>query len=288
MRTNTKIENTNANTNETKKNTYIDDQENLRDILQKVASGTLSINEAETLIRKDALISVEDFLAFDQYRENRRGIPEVVFSESKSIPILIKIIEQVVPKKKLVFFTRLTNEQREALKKFFSINNKNFDYEIDDQANTCIVRTKDYPKLELVYGPVVILTAGTSDIPVAREAQITLELMGVKTLTTFDVGIAGLHRLIEPLKKFLAQKPVCIIVCAGMEGALPSVVAGLVDVPIIGVPVKTGYGYGGQGQGALMTMLQSCSPGLAVVNIDAGFSAGAIAALIAKRIKLAQ
>ena len=260
-------------------------EDSLHEILQKVASQRLSIEEAEVLIRKDALISVEDIVAFDQYRENRRGIPEVVFSESKSISMLIKIIEQVIPKKKLVLFTRLTKEQIQALKNFFPLNNEKFDSDIDELAGTCIVSVKNYPKLELTYGPVVILTAGTSDIPVAKEAQITLELMGVKTLITYDVGIAGLHRLIEPLKKFLAQKPVCIIVCAGMEGALPSVVAGLVDVPIIGVPVKTGYGFGGQGQGALMTMLQSCSPGIAVVNVDAGFSAGAFAALIAKRVK---
>ena len=130
-----------------------------------------------------------------------------------------------------------------------------------------------------------ILTAGSSDIPIAEEAAAIARLMGVKVISFHDVGVDGVHRLFEPLKKLKEERVKCIIVVAGMEGALPTVVSGLVDVPIIGVPTSIGYGYGGKGEAALMTMLQSCSPGLVVVNIDNGINAGATAALIAKQSK---
>jgi hypothetical protein len=129
-----------------------------------------------------------------------------------------------------------------------------------------------------------VLAAGTSDIPTAEEARVTAEVMGCAVLARYDVGIAGIHRLLEPLREIVSIEVSAIVVVAGMEGALPSVVRGLVSVPVIGVPTSTGYGYGGHGQGALMTMLQSCAPGLTVVNIDNGFGAGATAALIANTV----
>ena len=256
----------------------------IRDILTELRKQNLSISEAESLISNNSLLSVDDFLIFDTFREGRSGIPEVIFSESKSNKMLTKIIENVTPKKRVILFTRLTDSHLELFKNFF-LNNRNFNSLIDNDGRTAVVSMLDYEFPEQKSGPVVILTAGSSDIPIAKEAQLTLNLMGIKTLTSYDVGIAGLHRLIKPLLMFLEQQPVCIIVCAGMEGALPSVVAGLVDIPVIGVPVSVGYGYGGKGVGALTSMLQSCSPGLSVVNIDAGFNAGAMAALIVKRIE---
>ncbi|OLS19396.1 MAG: N5-carboxyaminoimidazole ribonucleotide mutase [Candidatus Heimdallarchaeota archaeon LC_3] len=256
----------------------------IRNILTRLTNGNLSISEAESLISNNSLLSVDDFLLFDTFREGRSGIPEVIFSESKSNNMLIKIIENVTPKRNVVLFTRLTDDHLELFNTYFS-KKKNFHSNIDYDGRTAVISLLNYKFPEQKLGPVVILTAGSSDIPIAKEAQLTLNLMGIKTLTSYDVGIAGLHRLINPLKIFLEQNPVCIIVCAGMEGALPSVVAGLVDVPVIGVPVSIGYGYGGKGIGALTSMLQSCSPGLSVVNIDAGFNAGAMAALIAKRIE---
>jgi len=132
-------------------------------------------------------------------------------------------------------------------------------------------------------GIVGILSAGTSDIPVASEAGIIAAEMGATVLEAWDVGVAGLHRLVEPLERFAANRVDVIIVAAGMDGALPSVVAGLVDVPVIGLPTSIGYGLGAGGVGALTTMLQSCAPGLAVVNIDNGIGAGSTAALIANR-----
>jgi hypothetical protein len=133
-----------------------------------------------------------------------------------------------------------------------------------------------------------VLAAGTSDIPAAEEAKVTAEVMGCQVLAYYDVGIAGIHRLMEPLRETLVQDVSAIVVVAGMEGALPSVVRGLVPVPVIGVPTSTGYGYGGKGEAALMTMLQSCAPGLTVVNIDNGFGAGATAALIANGVAQAK
>ena len=128
-----------------------------------------------------------------------------------------------------------------------------------------------------------MITAGTSDIPYAREVEAIAKVVGVESLSFFDVGVAGIHRLIAPLKQILEKDVDVIVVLAGMEGALPTVIASLVDIPVIGVPIPTGYGYGGEGITALSSMLQSCAPGLAVVNIGNGLGAGAIAALIARR-----
>ena len=259
-------------------------QNGLRPILEKIKNGELSLDQAENLIRADSLINVGDLVSFDSFRESRSGIPEVVFSESKPIKIILEIIENVVPKKRVVLFTRLTSDQLAELKSNQKIQDE-FQVRIDLIGRLAVVSALDYELPSPLLGPVGILTAGTSDIVIAKEAMAILELMGVRVLEAHDLGIAGLHRLISPLDRILSQDPVCIIVLAGMEGALPSVVAGLVDVPVIGVPISTGYGFGGKGVGALTSMLQSCAPGLAVVNIDGGFPAGAIAGLFAKVVK---
>jgi hypothetical protein len=128
-----------------------------------------------------------------------------------------------------------------------------------------------------------VLAAGTADIPVAEEAAVAAEVMGCEVLKAYDVGIAGIHRLFEPLRKMIERGVSALVVVAGMEGALPSVTSSLVDVPVIGVPTSIGYGVGAEGIGALVTMLQTCSPKLAVVNIDNGFGAGIFAALIARQ-----
>ncbi len=128
-----------------------------------------------------------------------------------------------------------------------------------------------------------LITAGTSDIPVAEEAALVIVHMGCEVERGYDTGVAGVHRLLEPLTRMVEKGADVLVVAAGMEGALPSVVAGLVDIPVIGVPTSTGYGMGGDGTGALYSILQSCSPGLVAVNIDNGVGAGAAAALIARR-----
>jgi hypothetical protein len=160
---------------------------------------------------------------------------------------------------------------------------KRFRVAHNSAGRTVVVRRHDFAA-KASGGHVAVLAAGTADIPVAEEARVTAEVMGCEVLRFYDVGIAGIHRLAEPLRKIHKSDVACVVVVAGMEGALPSVVRGLVAVPVIGVPVSTGYGYGGRGEAALMTMLQSCSPGLTVVNIDNGFGAGATAALIANRV----
>jgi NCAIR mutase (PurE)-related protein len=136
-------------------------------------------------------------------------------------------------------------------------------------------------------GRVGVLSAGTSDVPMAEEAALIAEEMGCQVTRIYDVGVAGLHRLLEPLRDLLASGVDVLIVAAGMDGALPSVVAGLVPVPVIGLPTSVGYGMGGNGVAALLTMLQTCAPGLTVVNIDNGIGAGSTAALIANRVALA-
>jgi hypothetical protein len=137
-------------------------------------------------------------------------------------------------------------------------------------------------------GVIAVLAAGTSDLPVAEEARVTAETMGCRVLAFYDVGVAGIHRLVSPLEMIHKEEASAVVAVAGMEGALPTVVRGLVAVPVIGVPTSVGYGYGGKGEAALMTMLQSCAPGLTVVNIDNGFGAGATAALIANHVAAAK
>jgi NCAIR mutase (PurE)-related protein len=137
-------------------------------------------------------------------------------------------------------------------------------------------------------GRVGVLTAGTSDIPRAEEAEVIAREMGCQVVSAYDVGVAGLHRLAEPLRQFKERRVDVVVVAAGMDGALPSVVAGLVDVPVIGLPTSIGYGLGGRGVAALLSMLQTCAPGLTVVNIDNGIGAGATAALIANRVAAAR
>jgi hypothetical protein len=154
-------------------------------------------------------------------------------------------------------------------------------------AKSLVIRTGDKPGSK-AGGRVGILTAGTVDLPVAEEAAMIAQEMGCTTFLESDVGVAGIHRLVEPLGKMIQNDVDALIVVAGREGALPTVVAGLTDLPIIAVPASSGYGYGGQGQAALMAMLQACSLGLAVVNIDSGIAAGVVAAQIANRVARAR
>ncbi len=150
------------------------------------------------------------------------------------------------------------------------------------RAKIVVMKKKDY-SIRKTGGKIGLLTAGTSDIPVAEEAKVIAEEMGCTVFASYDLGVAGIHRVMQPLKELIAKNVDVIIVVAGREGALSSVVAGIVDVPVIAVPTSNSYGFGEKGLGALMAMLQSCSLGLAVVNIDGGIAAGAVATLIANR-----
>jgi NCAIR mutase (PurE)-related protein len=253
---------------------------NLREILKKVKDGELSINEAEKLLKLLAIQEIGEAAKLDEGRELRRSIPEIIYAESKQEKYLIQIVSQAIQRRDKVILSKLKPEIAESIKA--SLTEEALSIYYNEEAKIMVIK-----KLE-AYKPYVkrkigVVTAGTSDIPIALEAKITAEEMGCEVLTAFDVGIAGIHRLFKPLKNMIEQNVDAIIVVAGMEGALPSLVASLVDAPVIGVPTSIGYGVGERGLGALITMLQSCTLGLSVVNIDGGVAAGVFASLIAYR-----
>ncbi|MGY5876093.1 MAG: nickel pincer cofactor biosynthesis protein LarB [Candidatus Thorarchaeota archaeon] len=251
-----------------------------REILEALAEGKITVKEAEEKIKFMALAEVGNIGMIDLSRETRSGVPEVVFAESKSVHSLIKIVEVMITNKSVALLTRMNQHKLAAVEEAFG--NHVFESSGTEEHLTVLIHSKDWiesPK----EGKIAIMTAGTSDIAFACEAEAIARLMGVETLTFYDIGVAGMHRLIEPVKKVIEEGVDVLVVFAGMEGALPTVLASLSDIPVIGVPIPTGYGYGGEGETALASMLQSCAPGLAVVNIGNGLGAGAIACLIAKR-----
>jgi hypothetical protein len=215
----------------------------------------------------------------DVGRRRRTGIPEVVFAEEKESEDVARLLLALAREDGQALATRVKEDDARELQKILP---DGYEMEFKKRSRTIIVRRKGFspPKR----GKVGVLAAGTSDIPVAEEACVTLEMMQCETIKAYDVGIAGIHRIFDPIEEMMERCVDAIIVVAGMEGSLPSVVSGLVDVPVIGVPTSGGYGIGGNGISALLTMLQSCSPGLAVVNIDNGFGAGAFAGLVSRSI----
>jgi NCAIR mutase (PurE)-related protein len=240
----------------------------------------MSGKDQERELRRLIQIShVAEFARLDLYRDVRKGVPEVVFAPRKSDEQLEAIVKRFVEVRGLALVSRLEPARAEKLRAALDPALA-FDY--DASAGTLAVRTDEYQPPE-AEGCVGILTAGTADIPVAEEAALVIAHMGVRVERAYDVGVAGVHRLLEPLTRIIEAGAAALVVAAGMEGALPSVVAGLVDIPVIGLPTSTGYGLGGDGTAALYSILQSCSPGLVAVNIDNGVGAGAAAALIARQ-----
>mgnify|MGYP005837076369 CR=1 FL=1 len=252
----------------------------LRNILEKFSSGKISIEEAENLLRTNCILEIDDLVKFDIGRELRKGVPEVIYGRGKRPEDLVKIVTRVLSQKTYILITQANEEQIALLKKQTA---QNFKLEIFEKSGTIRI-SQEEELFQKIGGKMGIITAGTSDIPVAEEAKVIAESMGCEVFTSYDVGIAGLHRVFPPLRKMIEAEVDCIVVIAGMEGTLPSIVASLVNVPVIGVPTSTGYGLGEKGFGALITMLQSCVAGLCVVNIDNGFGAGATAALMANRV----
>jgi len=241
----------------------------LKDLLQKIKDGTIEIDEA---IQKLKLLPFEDigFASIDHHRHLRRGFPEVIYGRGKKVEEIITIIEKMVDKEENVLITRLTDNKATIIKKHFSSS----DYYPKSRILTIEVR----PIERRGKGKILVISAGTADIPVAEEAVITATFMGNDVETLFDVGVAGLHRLLQ--NKDTIMNASVIVVVAGMEGALPSIVGGLVDKPVIAVPTSTGYGASFRGLSALLGMLNSCAAGVTVVNIDNGFGAGYAASLI--------
>lgn len=231
----------------------------------------------------DNLFALTQIARTDAERAARTGIPEVILAERKSLDQSLAIAATLLEREGRAILSRVSPELLVALHARFPGQ-----VEPGQSGTTAVVRGSG-GTVTATDGRVGVLTAGTSDIPMAEEAALICHEVGCVVLTAYDVGVAGLHRLHEPLAAMLGEPPVdVLIVAAGMDGALPSVVAGLVDVPVIGLPTSVGYGLGGGGLAALMSMLQTCAPGLAVVNIDNGIGAGAMAARIASRVAAAR
>jgi NCAIR mutase (PurE)-related protein len=244
------------------------DSAKLRQLLEHVRSGAVSPDEAVSRLRH---MPFEDlgFAKIDHHRRVRSGMPEVIFSQGKSPTQVAKIFKQMAAQGGNVLATRATSEHFRAVKKLV----RKAEYRELARAVVLQQDQASYGK-----GTVVIISAGTSDIPVAEEALVTAEIMGNDVAHLYDVGVAGIHRLLAAREIF--DKARVIIVCAGMEGALPSVVGGLARVPVIAVPTSVGYGASFNGLAALLGMLNSCASNVSVVNIDNGFGAGYVASMI--------
>lgn len=244
-------------------------------VLERYKNGECSLDDAAREIEGLRIERVEDFACIDLGRAVRCGMPEVVLAEGKEPAHLAEIALRHAESAGRCIVTRVTPEQAGVLES--RCKGTGITLEHRELARIMVLSTGKAP--EKTGGTVAIITAGTSDIRVAEEAKIIAEEMGCTVKSAYDVGAAGIHRLFPALKPLLDAD--VFVVCAGREGTLPAVVAGLVDKPVLGVPVSTGYGYMGEGRAALASMLQSCSV-IAVVNIDAGFTAGAFAARIAQ------
>jgi len=253
---------------------------NIRKLLEDLVAKKISLEDAERLLQNLSLKRVSDFAALDAERERRSGIPEVVLADTKDTEQFIDIMNSIVSTHGVAMATRVDDEKQSKLEKEFS------EYTVEGFGRsghyTTLVYSEDWSPPE-TNGKIAVVTAGTSDIPFSIEVETIARVMGIEVLKFYDVGVAGIHRLVEPMEEIIKNDVDAVVVVAGMEGALPTVIASLLDIPVIGLPVPIGYGYGGNGETALASMLQSCAPGMAVVNIGNGLGAGSIACLIAKR-----
>jgi NCAIR mutase (PurE)-related protein len=241
----------------------------LKIMLQSVAGGSLSVDQALHHLKHLALEDI-GYAHIDHHRSLRKGFPEVIYGQSKTAEQIIGIMERMILQESVVLVTRTDPE------KAGSIINAFPEAIYHQDAGMVTLAKEEIPITGK--GMILVISAGTSDIPVAREAYLTAKFMGNPTESIFDVGVSGIHRLFQYQEKISAAS--VLIVVAGMEGALPSVVGGLVDRPVIGVPTSVGYGSSFGGLTALFSMLNSCSSNVAVVNIDNGFGAGYMASMI--------
>ena len=253
---------------------------NIEQIFQSLQDGKISPSKAKKLLSLYSIEKIGNIAQIDTGRRNRKGIPEIILAERKELLDLKKIIKKTLTKNNEVLISRIKQKDYTKILEFAKKNK----YKIKNGKNTTALLIYKN-KIKKLGGKVGIIAAGTSDISVGEEAKLVCESMNCDCVCSYDVGIAGLHRIFPVLKQFIESEVDVIIVVAGMEGALASIVSSIADVPVIGVPTSIGYGYGEKGVAALASMLQSCSLGLTVVNIDNGVGAGAAAANIANRIK---
>lgn len=239
-------------------------------ILEDVRDKKISVDEASAIIRTEPLANL-DYATIDLQRKNRQGVGEVIYGASKTSDQIIGIAKTMREKSDDgILITRLSKESADEIKAVF-LN----DFSYHEESKLGIIGNNKKPN---GIGKIVVVTGGTSDIPVAEEAAVTAEFLGNEVERIYDVGVAGIHRLLSKMDSLMSAS--VVIAIAGMEGALASVVGGLVDCPVIAVPTSVGYGSSFEGLSALLSMLNSCASGVSVVNIDNGFGAGFNASLI--------
>jgi NCAIR mutase (PurE)-related protein len=251
----------------------------LEKILAAVASGALSPAAAAGRLKSGEVRYLDEFAVLDLGRRARKGVPEIVYASGKTPEQVARICETLLASSERVLVSASSPEVTAEIRHHLP------DVPVRSTGRALVVGSGEPAPSG---GRVGAISAGTSDAPVLEEAVAVAGEMGVAVRSFQDVGVAGIHRLATPLEELRDFDPDCLIVAAGMEGALPSVVASLASVPVIGLPTSTGYGLGGDGTAAILGMLQSCSPGLSVVNVDNGVGAGVTAALVANRAALAR
>lgn len=241
----------------------------LQELLKKVKSGKTTLDKAMAELKS---LPFEDlgYARVDHHRSLRKGFPEVIWGEGKTSGQILSIMKQLKGKGQNILITRLEEKKAKAIQKVFPKSK----YYLRSKVLTYLTHPVKFEGK----GTILVITAGTTDISVAEEAAVTAQFMGNRVETLFDVGVAGIHRLLSERERLEAAR--VLVVVAGMEGALPSVVGGLVNQPVIAVPTSVGYGTSFGGITALLAMLNSCASGVAVVNIDNGFGAGYMASLI--------
>ena len=241
----------------------------LHQLLRNVAAGKTSVDDAAQKLTHLSFEGI-DYAHIDHHRSLRKGFPEVIFGQGKTPEQIVGIMEKMLRQENVVLVTRIDEKKAETVTSHFP------DAHYHEDAKMLIWKRKKVRKQGK--GTILILSAGTSDIPVAKEAYLTAKAMGNTVESVFDVGVAGIHRLLD--KKEMIDRASVLVVVAGMEGALPGVVAGMVGRPVIAVPTSVGYGASFGGLTALFAMLNCCSSNVAVVNIDNGFGAGYMASII--------
>ncbi len=249
-------------------------KDGLKALLEAVRGGSQSVDDAMQALRTLPFEDLEDGSTVDHHRALRQGVPEIIYGEGKTAEQILSIAAAIVAHGENVFATRVSPDKAEALRAAYP--------EMRYSASARVVSIEIKPVVEKCVRPVAVLSAGTSDLPVAEECCETLRILGVPVQRTYDVGVAGIHRLLHKME--LVRSASAVVVVAGMEGALASVVGGLVDIPVIAVPTSVGYGVAEGGHAALNTMLSSCASGIAVMNIDNGFGAAFAVARIVRTL----
>ena len=245
------------------------DKHQLKELLEKVADGSVSVSEAELQLKMQPIMEVDEYAKIDMHRGIRQGVPEVIYGAGKEKEHILGIAEAMLANgQETVLITRISQETADYI-------NAQLPIEYNPKAKTGIIGPMVKP---YGLGKIVVATGGTSDIPVAEEAAVTAEVLGNEVVRLYDVGVSGIHRLLSHADVIMEAK--AIVAVAGMEGALPSVIGGLADCPVIAVPTSVGYGASLGGVAALLSMLNSCASGVSVVNIDNGFGAGYLASMI--------